>query len=273
MTEQQPATKTPDIRKIPYVWPQRLRVILEIFTIVILLSAIIITFKYDLIAKQISFARNLVVQAVGKQGFTLNDIYISGHHRTKLSEINQILQIKRGDNFFDLQPQQIKQQLETLPWIRDVTVKRSFLPNILQIHIQEKQVLALWQLKHRLYPLDRDGYVIEAEYRPDKPVLLVIGQDAPEHLIDLLQTIAKIDNNYSSRLKVANYISQRRWNLTFDDINSGVTVKMPEDNLEAALTRLINLDKKSSILKRKLTIIDLRLADKMVVKMRKKSDK
>ena len=88
-----------------------------------------------------------------------------------------------------------------------------------------------------------------------------------------MQAIKKIDESYISRIIVANYISKRRWNITFDDLTKGVTVKLPEENLEQALTKLINLDKTSLILKRKLTIIDLRLNNKTIVKMRKDNKK
>ncbi len=265
--------KTSNIRKVALLWPQRLRVMLELFTVIFIVSALIIIIRYDLVAKQSQSLRNFMVQHIGTYGFTLDDVYISGHNRTLASDINQALQLKRGDNFFEISPALIKHRLENLPWVRDVTVKRSFLPNILQIHIKEKEVLALWQLNGRLYPLDYDGYVIEAEYRPAESVLLVIGQEAPEHLNELLTMIKNIDETYLQRLKAANYISQRRWNLIFDNLDNGVTVKLPEDNTVAALTKLINLDKKTSILKRKLTIIDLRLDGKMVIKMRKSRGK
>ena len=268
MTESTPS-QTSNIRKVPLIWPQRLRVMLVLLLFTGLLAAIIIIFRYDLVTKQLQTLRGTVIQHVGNQGFILNDIYISGHNRTLASDIRDKLNLKRGDNFFEINPQQIKHRLETLPWIRDVTVKRSFLPNIIQIHIQEKEVLALWQLNGRLYPLDHNGYVIEADYRPTKPTLLVIGQDAPDHIIYLLNAIKKVDPDYLNRLKAANYISQRRWNLIFDNLDHGVTVKLPENDINSAIAGLINLDKKTSILKRKLTIIDLRLPNKIVVKMRK----
>lgn len=266
-------TQIANIRKIPLIWPQRLRVIIELLTIVAVLAAIIIVIRHNLVTKQFQSLRNIIVENIGQQGFTLNDIYISGHNRTSASDINRKLNLKRGDNFFEISPQLIKQRLETLPWVRDVTVKRSFLPNIIQIHIKEKEVLALWQLNGRLYPLDHNGYVIEADYRPTKPVLLVIGQDAPENINKLLEAVKNTDPDYLKRLKAANYISQRRWNLIFDNLDNGVTVKLPADDIQVAVERLINLDKKTSILKRKLTIIDLRLPNKTVVKVRKNQSK
>lgn len=67
---------------------------------------------------------------------------------------------------------------------------------------------------------------------------------------------------------MANFISGRRWNLILDDIRNGITIKLPEENIEAAWKKLVKLDETKGIFKRKLTIIDLRLPDKVVVKLR-----
>ena len=259
------------IVKTPRVWPGRLQFTLLLLSVAAGIAIIIYVLKNNVISSQIQAMQSNIADFFGQRGFSLQDVIISGHKRTSTEEINKILGIKRGDNFIDLDAARIKRRLENLPWVRDVTVKKLFLPNIIQINIVEKEVLALWQLNHRFYPLDLDGYVIEAEYKPVQPTLLVIGEEAPEHIKELLQTIKNIDDSYISRLEVANYISKRRWNITFDDIKDGITVKLPQDNFASALRKLINLDKTSAILKRKLTIIDLRLADKITVKIRKSS--
>jgi len=261
--------QTSNFIKMPLLWPARFRFTLFIMTLISLLAFSSIILKQKIIQSQLQNTRNLIVDFIGNHGFELQDIIISGRSRTQIREINQALHLKRGDNFLDINPAQVKQALEDLPWIRDVTVKRSFFPNVLQINIKEKEVLALWQLNQQFYPLDFNGYVIEAEYNPDSPILLIVGEEAPEHLLDLLQTIRQIDASYLSRLKAAVYVSKRRWNLIFNDINQGITVKLPAENFAVALTKLINLDKSFAILKRKLTIIDLRLPNKTIVKMRK----
>ena len=117
--------------------------------------------------------------------------------------------------------------------------------------------------------LDTDGYVIEADYRPDKPILLVVGAGAAENILPFLRMVENISPEYLSRIKVANYISKRRWNIILDDIRTGVTIKLPEENVAAAWKKLLKLDAAQGILKRKLTFIDLRLEDKVTVKLRK----
>ena len=110
--------------------------------------------------------------------------------------------------------------------------------------------------------------MIEADYVPDEEVLLVVGEGASENILDLLKKIKEMSADYLPRIKVAHFISKRRWNLVMDDAINGVTVKFPEENFEHAWKKLLKLDEAKGILKRKLTIIDLRLGDKVIVKIR-----
>ena len=58
-----------------------------------------------------------------------------------------------------------------------------------------------------------------------------------------------------------------------DDIENGITIKLPEENVEQAWKKLLKLDATNGILKRKLTIIDLRLPEKVTVKLKKTDGK
>ncbi len=251
------------------LWPARMRATLILLSTLLLISVFIVVLKDDLVNKKIDEFKSNILDYVGRHGFYLDDVIIIGRKRTSLEEINKILALKRGDNILKIDVALIKQNLEQLPWIRDVKVERKFFPNILKIDIEEKNVLAIWQLNERFYPLDMDGYVIEAEYRPDKPILLVVGAGAAENILSLLKMVKENGDEYLSRIKVANYISKRRWNIILDDIRDGITIKLPEDNVENAWKKLLNLNETKGIFKRKLTIIDLRLEDKVVVKLRK----
>ena len=229
----------------------------------------IVVLKNDLVNKKIAETQNLVLDYVGKENFLLNDIIITGRNRSNLEDISKSINMKLGDNLLKADVVTIKQNLENLPWVRDVEITRSFFPNILKIEIKEKEVLALWQLNEKFYPLDMDGYVIEADYVPSGEVLLVVGPKAAEKFIDFMAKIKELDPKFAERIKVANYISQRRWNIVLDDIKNGVTIKLPEENYEKAWKKLLKLEKTKGILKRKLTIIDLRSEGKVVVKLRK----
>ena len=269
MIENSSAKKSEMIKRLPKEWPARLAATLFVVMMIAFFAAMIVILKNDLVHKKITETQDFVLDYIGQKGFSLGDIVVMQRGRTTKAELLEALGLKRGDNFLKINLQQLKHRIEQLPWVRDVTLRRSFFPNVLNIEIAEKEVFAIWQLNERFYPLDFDGYVIEADYRPVKPILLVVGKGAAENIIPFLDMIKKIDPSYLPRIKVANYISNRRWNIILDDVREGITIKLPEEETEAAWKKLIELDKIKGILKRKLTIIDLRLKDKITVKLRK----
>ena len=135
-------------------WPARMRASLAVLILTFLIAAMVIVLKNDLVNKKIDEVQDLVLDYVGKNGFSLQDIILTGRNRTTLAEVQQALGLKRGDNLLKLDIRKIKQNLETLPWVRDVEVRASFFPNVLKIEIKEKEVLAIWQLM-TLSPLRR----------------------------------------------------------------------------------------------------------------------
>ena len=253
----------------PREYFDRAKATVFVLLLIAIIALCIVILKDDLVHQKIEEYQNKFLDYVGTQGFGIDDVIIIGRNRTTLDEIKGVLDVSRGDNILKINVKKLKQQLENLPWVRDVYISRSFFPNVLQVEIEEKQVLAIWQLNEKFYPLDMDGYVIEADYRPDNPILLIVGTGAAENVLSLLKVIKNTDEKYLERIKVANYISKRRWNVILDDIREGVTIKLPEENVEKAWKKLLKLEASKGILKRKLTIIDLRLEDKVTVKLYK----
>lgn len=250
-------------------WPYRLAGGLVIFGIIALLAGIVLTLKNDLVNKRIQEVKEEFYDWAGTQGLTLDDVVVTGRKRTTLNEINRLVNFKRGDNMLKIDVYDIKRKLETLPWVKTANVRRGFFPNVININLEEKEVRAIWQINEKFYPIDGDGKVIDANFRTQEPILLIVGAGAPENLKRLLEAIKDDGDTYLQRIKVANFISQRRWNLILDDIKEGITVKLPEEDIEDAWKKLLKLNETKGILKRKLTIIDLRLPHKIVVKLRK----
>lgn len=266
------STPVENILKPQREWPLRLVGTLFVLAFIFVLAALILTLKNDLVGKRLQELQEELYDFGGRQGLVLEDIVVTGRERTSKEELNQVLRLNRGDNMLKINVYDIKDKIEQLPWIKQAYVRRSLLPNVLHIDIEERQVKAIWQINEKFYPLDEDGKVIEADYQITEPILLIVGAGAPENFKNLLAALKDGDKDYIERVKVANFISGRRWNLILDDIRNGVTVKLPEDDIAKAWKKLVKLDETKGIFKRKLTIIDLRLPNKIVVKLRKGSE-
>lgn len=255
---------------LPRIWHYRLLGNLFILGIIFFLASITVTLKNNLVSKKFTDLSQQFYAYTSTIGFTVDDIIIEGRNKTSKEDILSALRITRSDNILALDVYDIKQKIETLPWIRNATVKRSFFPNIIQIKITERQVQSIWQLSNKFYPIDTEGNVIDADFKPTKPILLIVGEGAPENITKLLEDISE-DQEIFKRIKVANFISKRRWNLILDDIENGINIKLPEENIDKVWKKLLKLNTTKGILKRKLTIIDLRLEGKVIVKLSKMS--
>lgn len=266
-----PVLINPQIR-LPREWPYRLIGNLFLLGVIFTLASVIITIKTNYISRKLLDLGTEFYNYTSTLGFTIDDIVITGREKTSKQDVLAALNLSRADNILSLDLSDLKQRIEQLPWVRKADLRRSYLPNILQISLKERVVSSIWQLDNRFHPIDTEGNVINAPYRPTSPKLLIIGKGAPEHITELLNSITD-DKDVYKRIKVANFISERRWNIILDDVEHGITIKLPEKNVAAAWKKLLKLNQTEGLLKRKLTIIDLRLPDKVIVKLGKMSSK
>ena len=253
---------------LPREWPFRLAGNLFLLGVIFMLASVIITIKTNLIGRKLTDLSTEFYNYSASLGFKIDDIIITGRDKTAKQDILNALQLSRETNILNLDLRDLQQKVEQLPWVRHAVVKRRFFPNIIQIDIRERQVQSIWQLDHKFRPIDGEGNVIEADYTPDHPILLIVGEGAPENITALMKSITD-DQNIFQRIKVANYISGRRWNIVLDDVENGITVKLPEKHIDEAWKKLLKLNTTQGLLKRKLTIIDLRFPNKVIVKLGK----
>ena len=59
-------------------------------------------------------------------------------------------------------------------------------------------------------------------------------------------------------------VGERRWNLR---LKNGIDVRLPETDIAPALERLVALDKEKNLTTRDIVAIDLRLADRVTVRL------
>ena len=65
-------------------------------------------------------------------------------------------------------------------------------------------------------------------------------------------------------LRASILVAERRWNLR---LTNGIDVRLPETDVAAALDRLVALDRDKKLLSRDITMVDLRLPDRVTVRL------
>ena len=117
---------------------------------------------------------------------------------------------------------------------------------------------------NRLSLIDREGAVITDRGLGQFSTLpMVVGTDAAPHAGALLDMLAQVPA-LSARVRAAVRVGGRRWDVHFDN---GVVVKLPEEGAASAWTRLAELDTQYRVLDRAVMIIDLRLTDRLVLRL------
>jgi cell division protein FtsQ len=147
--------------------------------------------------------------------------------------------------------------------VRTAVIERR-LPDTLYVRLVERKPLALWQHGGTLDLIDREGAVIPVA-RLDRFVKLpmVVGEGAASHAAELLEMLAS-EPDLAARVSAAIRVGERRWNLRIDNT---IDVLLPPDETASAWSQLAGLERSSAILKREVLTIDLRLPDRLVLRV------
>jgi cell division protein FtsQ len=208
-------------------------------------------------------ATDEIVQSSGLLGLTVADIKVEGRETTDRETILTALAAGPGTPIFAVNLMRAKDQLEALPWVRTAVVERR-LPGTLYVRLVERKPLALWQHGGKLELIDRGGEVIPV-VRLDRfaKLPLVVGEGAASHAAELFEMLAS-DPELASRVTAAIRVGDRRWNLRLDN---AIDVLLPADEAASAWSQLARLERSSAILKREVLTIDLRLPDRLVLRV------
>ncbi len=209
-----------------------------------------------------------VVERTRDAGFVLNDLELDGVVRASRAEVLAALDVDSGVPLLSIDLERIRAQLEMLPWVKKAEVSR-ILPGKLKINITEREPFALWQQDSTVRLIDETGHVITKRGLSDfAHLIMVVGQGADQKAGDLH---GMLDNApaLSARIKTAVFVSERRWDLIFDN---GVRVKLPEGapaqyDAQAAWQKFATLQGEYRLLEREVSVIDMRLPDRMVLRV------
>ncbi|MFZ0719446.1 MAG: cell division protein FtsQ/DivIB [Xanthobacteraceae bacterium] len=205
-------------------------------------------------------ARDIAANALG---FRIAAISLSGGREVSREEILTTAGVTGHASLLFLDADAARQRLLANPWIADAAVLKLY-PNRLQITITERHAFALWQKNGRLSVIAADGTVLEPFVENRYLGLpLVVGRDAERQAKDFLAVVDRYPD-IRSALRASILVADRRWDLR---LTNGIDVQLPESDVAAALDRLVELDHDKKLLSRDITVVDLRLPDRVTVRL------
>ena len=198
----------------------------------------------------------------GRVGLRISSVALSGENQLSRAEILDLAGVDTRSSLPCLDAADAREALLRNPWIAEATVLKLY-PGRLQISVTERTPIALWQKDGAVSVISGDGTVLEAFTGRFADLPLVVGAGAEKEAQAFLDVVGRyplIENNFESAVLVA----KRRWNLR---LKSGLDVRLPDTEVEQALQELVALDRDKKILSRDITAIDLRLPDRVIVKL------
>lgn len=217
----------------------------------------------------LQYAADRVLDGTARLGLVVTDIKVEGRETTDRETIMTALGARPGTSILAMSPRRAKDQLEALPWVRSAVVERR-LPDTLYVRLVERKPLALWQHVGKLELIDHEGAVIPVA-RLDRfaKLPLVVGEHAAARAAALLDMLAS-EPDLASRVTAAIRVGDRRWNLRIDN---AIDVLLPADSAASAWTQLARLERSSAILKRDVQSVDVRLPDRLVLRVNPEAPK
>jgi cell division protein FtsQ len=214
------------------------------------------------IAATVEAAHQGLLQTTAASGFALREVRVEGRGETAVADILSAVRANRGDPILGIDIDAVRQRLEDLPWIESASVERRF-PDQLIVSVTEAEPMALWQRSQKLFLVSRDGAVIEtANLGKYAKLLIIVGEDAPKKAQDLFDILAQ-EPELRTHVTAAVLVGKRRWNIRMDN---DVDVKLPEDGALEAWRHFADLNRQDNLLDKDITVVDLRQADRVVVR-------
>jgi len=243
-------------------WLKRFGIALGVVVLIIWCGAWF--FLSDANEKASAWTKERLIEASAQAGFRVADILVEGRKHADADVILAVINVQKGDPLFAFSPREAKEQLERISWVERAHVERR-LPDTLYIRLEERKAVARWKEGEALKLLDSHGQVIATDnITRFKGLMIVSGQGVPEHMPELVESLHK-EEEIAARVVAAQLVSQRRWDLVLDN---GITVKLPEEDMAHAITRLKEAHEESGLLDKAITAIDLREGDRIAVRVK-----
>jgi len=164
--------------------------------------------------------------------FPLQSVRLSAApQRVDAAEVLQVMRNEVQGNFFTVDIERLRQSLEKLPWVRNVSIRREF-PRSSEVQLEEYQALARW---NNSALVDRQGEVFVAESEQVMPDF--VGQDGTA--VEVTQRYEQFSQQLAALdLQVARLVLSPRhaWQLL---LSNGMLLELGREDMQQRLARFV----------------------------------
>ncbi len=224
-------------------------------TLAAVLAVWTVAAQYDLPGLATAQADRLREAIIERPQFVITAIEVPGVSRDLAEQIRVAAFVRLPISSLELDVGAVRERIEALSAVERARV-RALPSGVLEIEAVERLPVVVWRAPDGIELLDRDGVrVAEVDSRLRRPDLpLIAGLGADRHVEEALAVLAAA-TPVAARVRGLVRVGERRWDLVLD---RDQVVKLPVADPVRELGKVMALDKAEDLLKRDVTVVDLR---------------
>ncbi|CDO34148.1 cell division protein FtsQ/DivIB [Novosphingobium sp. KN65.2] len=206
-----------------------------------------------------------MAQIAAHSGFEVKTVVVRGAQNINKLKVYEKALAERNRAMPDVDLEGLRSELLELSWIKDARVSRQ-LPDTLVIDIVEREPHAVLRKADRFVLIDESGHELEAISRKDAQGRLIVSGFGAGQQVTQLAHLLEAAPALKPRVREAEWIGNRRWNLTF---KTGQVLALPEGEKPSAnaLVTFARLDGTNRLLGGKVAAFDMRARDRIYLRV------
>jgi len=218
-----------------------------------------------------AIARAQIAQMAADAGFEVRNVRVTGTDRMDERQVYARALGQRERPMPTVEIEQLREDLLALPWVEDARVSTQF-PSTLAIDIVERVPHAVLEKPDRMMLIDASGSELQPISREDASEMLRITGPGAARQVGALDRLLSTAPALSSRVERAEWVGNRRWNLTF---RSGQVLALPEgdDEAGAAMIKFARMDGRNRLLGGKVATFDMRSPPRIYMRVPGRADR
>lgn len=212
-----------------------------------------------------AMAERQVATVAADAGFEVQHVEVRGVENLNELKVYERALAERNQAMPLVDLEGLRQELLALSWVKDARVSRQ-LPDTLVIDIVEREPHAVLRKADHFVLIDDTGHELQPiSRRAAEGRLIVSGLGAGKQVKELAQLLAAAPA-LTPRVREAEWIGNRRWNLTF---KTGQVLALPEgdEQSSSALVSFARLDGTNRLLGGPVKVVDMRGKDRVYLRI------
>ncbi|MFV0642891.1 MAG: cell division protein FtsQ/DivIB [Sphingomonadaceae bacterium] len=237
----------------------------RVFVGLLLASAVVLAGFIASLAGVPALAQQQFSVLASDAGFEVRRIRVTGTKRMNELKVYERVLGERDRPMPMVDLEALRADLLDLSWVQDARVSRQ-LPDTLAIDIVERTPHAVLKKPGHFVLIDATGHELEPVSEKNAQDMLIVSGPGASRYVPALTDILNAAPALRPQVHEAEWIGNRRWNLTF---RTGQVLALPQgdDQAAGALVSFARLDGKSRLLGGKVATFDMRAPERIYMRI------